>query len=145
MRVIEANPHLRFCLAHCIGFHAGFLQRADEMPNVWVDTAALKIQVQCAHENNRIIAPEAERLEGDYSDHTKILGALMSRYPDTIMWGTDSPWYTFICHRKQGEGSYPEFRLKARYEDEIAALDSLPADARTRACNTNVLKFLFGR
>ena len=143
-QVIEKNPHLRFCLAHCIGFHAGFLQRADDMPNVWVDTAALKIQVQCARENNRIIPPERERFEGDYSDHTKILGALMARYPDTIMWGTDSPWYTFICRRKQGEGSYLQFRLKAHYEDEKAALDSLPEDLRTRACNTNTLKFLFG-
>jgi len=143
-RVIDQNPHLRFCLAHCIGFHAEYLERADEMPNVWVDSSALKIQAQCALENNRIIAAEVDRFEGDYSDHTKILGALAARYPDTIMWGTDSPWYTFICHRKQGEGTHLEFRLKAHYEDEIAALDSLPAGARRRACNTNVLKFLFG-
>jgi len=143
-QVIEENPHVRFCLAHCIGFHAGFLQKANDMPNVWVDTAALKIQVQCARENNRIIAPEKERFEGDYSDHTKILGALMARYPDTIMWGTDSPWYTFICRRKQGEGSYLPFRLKGRYEDEKAALDALPEELRIKACNTNTLRFVFG-
>jgi predicted TIM-barrel fold metal-dependent hydrolase len=142
--VIDANPHLRFCLAHCIGFHAEYLRRADAMPNVWVDCSALKIQVQCARENNQIIAPEGDRLAGDYSDHTKILNALMAQYPGTMIWGSDSPWYTFICRRKQGEGSYTTFRLKGRYEDEKAALDSLPEDLRTRACNTNTLKFLFG-
>jgi len=143
-QVIEKNPHLRFCLAHCLGFHEGFLRKANDMPNVWVDTAALKIQVQCARENNRIIAPEKERFEGDYSDHTKILNALMAENPDTILWGTDSPWYTFICRRKQGENSYLQFRLKARYEDEKAALDALPDNLRIKACNTNTLKFLFG-
>lgn len=143
-QVIDKNPHLRFCLAHCIGFHRGFLQRADAMPNVWVDTAALKIQVQSTHEGHRAMATAQERLEGDYSDHAKIFGALMARYPDTIIWGTDSPWYAFICRRKQGEDSYLDFRLKGRYEDEKAALDSLPEDLRTKACNTNSLKFLFG-
>jgi len=143
--VIEKNPALRFCLAHCIGFHAGYLRKASAMPNVWVDTAALAIQVQCARENHRIIAPSKERFEGDYTDHTKIMRALMTQYPDTILWGTDSPWYTFICRRKQGEGSYLPFRLKARYEDEKAALDALPEDLRMKACNTNTLRFLFGQ
>jgi hypothetical protein len=61
-----------------------------------------------------------------------------------MLWGSDSPWYTFICRRKQGEGSYLEFRLKARYEDEKAALDALSDDLRVRACNSNTLRFLFG-
>jgi hypothetical protein len=114
------------------------------MPNVWVDTAALKIQVQCVREASGIMAPETEGFEADYSDHKKVMGALMERYPETILWGTDSPWYTFICRRKQGEGSFREFRLKGSYEEEKAALDSLPDDLRLRACNANVREFLFG-
>ena len=45
LKVIEKNPDVRFILAHAIVFHKGFLDIADSMPNVWVDTAALKIQV----------------------------------------------------------------------------------------------------
>jgi hypothetical protein len=100
--------------------------------------------VQCARENNRIIAPENERFDADYRDHTAVLQALTQRYPETMLWGSDSPWYTFICRRKQGEGSYLEFRLKASYEDEKAALDALDAETRVTAANTNTLKFLFG-
>ena len=142
--VIEKNPHLRFCLAHCIGFHQGYLDAADRLSNVWVDTAALKIQTQCARENNSITASEDSRLPGDYSDHTRIMATLMARYPETIIWGTDSPWYSFICRRKQGEGSVKTFRLSGRYEDEVSALNALPCSLRMKACNTNTLKFLFG-
>jgi len=144
LQVAEANPRTRFCLAHCIGFHKDSLEKAAALPNVWVDTAALKIQVQCAFENNRIIAAPHERFDADYSDYTQVMTALFKQYPETILWGSDSPWYTFICRRKQAEGSYLEFRLKGTYEDEKAALDALPSQARTKASNANTLAFLFG-
>lgn len=142
--VIEQNPGLRFCLAHCIGFHAEFLDRAGELPNVWVDTAALKIQVQCVQENLRIVAVEGDRFTADYADHRKVMLSLMAKYPDSILWGTDSPWYTFFCRRKQGDNSYLDFHLDGSYEDEICALDALPEGLRLKACNTNTLAFLFG-
>lgn len=142
--VIEENADLRFCLAHCIGFHKGFLDKAAEMPDVWVDTSALKIQVQCARENNRIAAPEESRFKADYSDHTAIMKRLVEEYPDTMIWGSDSPAYAYICRRRQGENSFLDFRLKASYEDEKAALDSLPVELRMRACNGNTTRFLFG-
>jgi hypothetical protein len=141
--VIEKNPHLRFCLAHSIGYHAGWLQKANDMPNVWVDTAALTITVQLNRENHAVASREEDRLKADFSDHTKVFRALLERYPDTILWGTDSPWYAFVCRRKQGEGTYRTFRLKAVYEDEKAALDALPEALRRKACNTNTLRFLF--
>ena len=37
-----------------------------------------------------------------------------------------------------------EFRLKATYEDEKAALDALPPTLRDRACAANAVAFLFG-
>ena len=144
-QVIERNLHLRFSLAHCIGFHEGFLDKAADMPNVWVDTAALKIQSQCAYEKMRIIAPEQDRFAADYSNHIKVMNSLVERYPDTILWGTDSPWYTFFSRRKQGDNSYLDFSLKGCYEDEVAALSSLPDELRTRVSNTNTLDFLFGK
>ncbi|MHB0998467.1 MAG: amidohydrolase family protein [Armatimonadota bacterium] len=144
-KVIEKNPHLRFSLAHCIGFNQGFLHRAADMPNVWVDTAALKIQVQCAYENNRVIASGDDRFVADYSNYINVMCSLVDRYPDTIIWGTDSPWYTFFSRRKQGDNSYIEFNLKGRYEDEVAALNALSEAQRIRIGNTNTLDFLFGK
>jgi hypothetical protein len=42
--LIDAFPKIRYCLAHCLIVHRGFLEEADRRPSVWVDTAALKIQ-----------------------------------------------------------------------------------------------------
>ena len=143
-RVIEAYPQLRYCLAHCIGFHEGLLDRADAAPNVWVDTGAMKIQVELAEAESPIVAARSERIDADYSDHRAVMRTLVERYPSTIVWGSDTPAYSYIVRRQQAEGQFEDFRLKATYEDEKAALDALSADARARVSNTNTLDFLFG-
>ncbi len=142
-RVIERHPELRYCLAHCIGFHRDFLQRADEMPNVWVDTAALKIQVELAYQNSPLMALPPERFDWDLSDHVKVMQALVAAFPETIIWGSDSPYHSYITRRLQGDGVYAEFRLKGTYEQEKAALDAL-TDAQRAQNNANALAFLFG-
>ena len=144
-RVIERNPDLRFCLAHAIGFHRDYLRRAADLPNVWVDTAALKIQVQCAHEGNPLMPAAGDRLDTDYSDHRRVMRALAERYPDRILWGTDAPAYAYICRRLQAKGVYAEFRLKARYEDEVAALRALPPRLQRKVAGANTLDFIFGQ
>ena len=145
--VIDSAPDIRFCLAHCISFHRGFLDRAGAAENVWVDTSALTIQVRLVAEKIPIVAAEADRFEADYADHCGVMRSLAEAYPDTILWGTDSPFYTYIARRKQGEGadSFQEFRLKANYEDEKDALDALSAELRKVVSNINTLRFLFGR
>lgn len=142
--VVDANPDVRFCLAHCICFDRKFLDMTRDRPNVWFDTAAMKIQVRMVHEDSPLVPPPAARFDADYSDHRKVTLALAETYPDKLIWGTDSPAYSYICRRRQAENSYAEFRLKATYEDEKAALDFLPPDLRTKASNTNSLRFLFG-
>ena len=142
-KVIEKHPELRYCLAHCIGFHRGHLDRANAMPNVWVDTAALKIQVQLAYENSSIMSSPPDRLECDYSDHLKVMQALVQQYPKTIVWGSDTPYHSFITRRFQGEGHYYEFRLKGTYEQEKAALDVLSPEERQQT-GLNALDFIFG-
>ena len=142
--IIEHYPNLRFCLAHCIGFDRRMLERADATQNVWVDTAALKIQVDLAYEENPIMPSKEDLLEADYSSHLKVMNALMERFPDTVIWGTDSPAYSYICDRLDSEGNFVEFRLKGTYEQEKEALDSLPLELREKACSTNSLAFLFG-
>ena len=142
-RVVERYPELRYCVAHCIGFHRGCLDRADAMPNVWVDTAALKIQVQLVAEKSSLIHAPSELLDIDYSDYLKVMQALVQRYPKTIVWGSDAPYHSYITRRLQAEGHYYEFRLKGTFEQEKAALDVLSAGERHQLA-LNALQFIFG-
>ena len=144
IEIAERYPRLRFCLAHCIGFDAELLRQSDAMDNVWVDTSALKIQVELVHQNSPVMASPSRRFDTDYSDHCTVMRDLLAAFPNTIVWGTDSPAYSYICDRRLSNGSTIEFRLKGTYEDEAAALDALAPDARTRACAANSAAYLFG-
>ena len=141
--VIERHPELRYCLAHCIGFHRELLERADSLPNVWVDTSALKIQVELAYQDSPLMALPPDRFACDFSNHVEVMQALVERFPGTIIWGTDSPYHSYITRRLQGEGVYAEFRLKGTYEQEVAALAALAPAAQAQN-NANALAFLFG-
>ncbi len=143
-RVVERHPELRFCLAHCIGFHRDWLEKADALPNVWVDTSALKIQVQAACEGQEFMAKPGERFDWDYHDHVSVMKSLVERFPDTILWGSDSPCYSYISRRLQGTGSFHEFKLKGTYEQEKAALDALAPELRRKVASSNTAAFLFG-
>ena len=143
-RVVEAHPAMRFCLAHCIGFNREFLELADSLPNVWVDTSALKIQVQAAYEGYPFMAEPGERFDWDYSNHVSVMKSLVERFPDTILWGSDSPAYAYMVRRLQGEGSYLSFKLKGTYEQEKAALDALAPGERQKVACRNTASFLFG-
>ena len=142
--VIDARPGLRFCLAHCILFHRGYLKRAAAMPNVWVDTAAMKIQVELMTQLFDDGVPRDEVIDADYSDYRRVMRTLCAAHTETMVWGTDSPAYSYICRRKQAEGTYADFRYKATYEDEVAALAALPATLRQRVGGSNVLDLIFG-
>jgi predicted TIM-barrel fold metal-dependent hydrolase len=143
-RIVERHPELRFCLAHCVGLDRSFLERADAAPNVWVDTSALKIQVQAAFENMSFMASPAQRFDWDYSDHRAVMRSLAETFPRTIVWGSDSPAYTYVVHRRQGNDSWMDVELQGTYEDEKAALDSLAPDTRRLVSSTNSVAFLFG-
>lgn len=142
--VIARRPRLRVCLAHCLLFHRESLARAASTPNVWVDTAALKIQVESMRTIIGKSMPASAFLDADYADYRRVMRTLCELYPGLIVWGTDSPAYSYICRRREGAGFYRDFRLKGLYEDEIAALDALPGPLRARAGGANALDFLFG-
>jgi len=142
--IAEARPGLRFCFAHCLLFDRELLQRADETPNVWVDTAAIKIQVDLARRETGRGLRREKLWDVDYSDHLAVFSSLCEAFPRTMIWGTDAPAYSYICRRKAGAGAYREFALKGTYEDEIRALDSLEADLRARVGSANALDFVFG-
>ena len=144
-QVIEARPDLRFALAHAIGFQQQALDRAGQLPNVWIDSAALTIQVQLAHDGSAIVAPKEQQFHADYRHPGKVLRALAEAYPNRMMWGSDTPAYSYICRRRQGGDLIQEFRLKAVYEDEVAALRFLSSDLQHEVANSNTLDFIFGQ
>jgi hypothetical protein len=142
--VAERHPELRFCLAHCVSAHRESLERAAAMPNAYVDTAALKIQVDLFREEKaRGDQRSAEMLDADYTNHVRFFGELVERYPTTILWASDSPYHSYITIRHQGQGVYREFRLKGTYEEEKQALDGLSPGLRAQV-NENTVRFLLG-
>ena len=80
----------------------------------------------------------------DYRHPGKVLRALAKAYPKRILWGSDTPAYSYMCRRRQGGETIAEFRLKARYEDEVAALRFLSAELQHEVANANTCDFLFG-
>jgi len=142
-KLIDAFPKVRYCLAHCLIFHDGFLKEADRRENVWVDTAAMKIQVDVFRSDLVKFKPE-DRFPADYSDYRKVVKALVERFPATMVWGTDSPAYAYITDRKTFDGSITKFRLKGTYEDEINGLRYLTHEQQTKIAQVNALDFLFG-
>ena len=102
--VAERHPELRFCLAHCIGCHRESLERAAALPNVYVDTAALKIQVELfrTHEGRRQTC-RIWRLQRS----RRVFQELVERYPTTMLWASDSPYHSYITRRAPGRRGLP--------------------------------------
>jgi predicted TIM-barrel fold metal-dependent hydrolase len=140
LAVVRAFPAVRFCLAHCMGFDKAYLDQAGALPNAWVDSAAMKIQVQATE----VIAPPERRFESDYGDYRAVFADLVKAYPRTMLWGSDAPAYTYIERRRYADGSWVNFRLQGSYAQEKAALDALSPAQRRQVANRNTLAFLFG-
>ncbi len=141
-KVMEKRPDIRFALAHALVFHRGFLETAAAMPNVWIDTAAFKIQVDVF--NAMKLSKTYKPIDADFSDYKKVMQALTALYPDKIIWGSDSPAYSYICRRWQGN-TFVDFNYKGGFIAEKDALDALPKRLKTKISNANTLDWLFGK
>jgi len=146
-RAQYSNAKLAFEVIERNGFHRGYLDKAAALGNVWGDSAAMKIQVDLAAQDSEIMASGADRFDADYNDYRRVMQQLVEAYPTMMLWGSDSPAYSYIVRRRQGQGenNFVDFRLKGTYEQEAAALDHLSPSQRRAACNGNTLRFLFGR
>ncbi|MGQ9651203.1 MAG: amidohydrolase family protein [Phycisphaerae bacterium] len=132
----EAFPSIRFDLAHSLGFHAGHLRRAAQMPNVWVDCAALLAHCQLARDNSPIIAAPADRLDADYTRPGQVLEAIHAVLGDRFLWGSDNPFMSWCDDH---------LRLLYSYAQEAAVLKTLPEGVRTDICTVGPEAWLFGR
>lgn len=144
LRIAEKNPELRICLAHSARFSKRALDIADSLPNCFVDTSAFKIHCDLAAQDSFIVPKGKERFEADYRCPGKVMSALLEYYPDTIIWGSDTPCHYFIRKYTDSTGNVIDVKLSASYDDEIKILKSLPLAGIRKISNVNTLKFLFG-
>ena len=78
------------------------------------------------------------------SDHTKVFRDLVKAFPKTMLWGSDSPAYSYIAKRRYSDGSIVDFKLVGAYDMETAVIDALPGAKRYQVASRNTRRFLFG-
>ncbi|MFI5356996.1 MAG: amidohydrolase family protein [Opitutales bacterium] len=136
LRVAEATPEVRFCLAHSCRYDRECLDRVAELPNTWFDCSAHCIHCEGAVADMAFIAPRACRFPADYRDPAAVLRALAEAYPKKLMWGSDSPFQSYVASLG---GSV--LSLRSTVEREAACVRALPDALRPAiACdNTRAL------
>jgi len=137
LKVVEARPDVRFLLAHSCRFHKPSLDRIQELPNAWFDCSAHGIHCQLAVKNLPAVAVEAERFPSDYATPATVLKDLAEAYPSKLIWGSDSPYYSWVSPT----GELPE-KLLSSYEKEWNCVEPLPPHLKTAITETNTLKWL---
>ena len=144
IKIAENNPDLRICAAHMARFSEEALRKADKLPNCFIDTAALKIHCDLAVKNDAAIPQGDGRFNSDYSSPAKVLADLAHAYPDTIVWGSDTPWNYFFRKFAYSDEKIIEYNLKSSYNSEILALNALKTELKRKVSYENTLNFLFG-
>jgi predicted TIM-barrel fold metal-dependent hydrolase len=137
LKVAESAPRVRFSLAHSCRFDRPYLDRVAELPNTWFDCSAHRIHCEGAARGMEFIATPARRFKADYRDPTAVLQALAEAYPQKLIWGSDTPFQTFVAKE---DGAV--FALRSTYEQEIACVRSMPEPLRTAIGQDNLLAFL---
>lgn len=135
--VAESTPNVRFCVAHSLRFDREQLDRLNAMPNCWFDCSAHRIHCDLAVQNNPIVASKERRFDSDYTRPAQVLRDLAEAYPNKLMWGSDSPYYSYVGRI---EGNL--FALRSTYAQEVAALRALPVGLQQEISETNTLNCL---
>ena len=140
--IAEATPELNFALAHSARFSKIALERAAALPNCFVDISAFKIHCDLAVEQSEIVACGSDAFATDYSNPEGALQQLAEAYPETILWGSDTPYHYFAQKYIDPNGKVIDCRLFSRYDREMKILQSLPAELRQKIAYDNIMKFL---
>ncbi|MEW6307344.1 MAG: amidohydrolase family protein [Verrucomicrobiota bacterium] len=135
--IAEAHPHVRFCLAHSCRYDKECLDRVNALPNTWFDCSAHCIHCLGAVRDLPYIAPRARRFQSDYTDPARVIGDLAAAYPKKFMWGSDSPYYSYVAAIDGVVVS-----LVSTYPKEVAALKAQPAEVVDRIAHRNIRDFL---
>ena len=133
LAIAGAFPNVRFCLAHSLRFHAGYLREAAGMRNVWVDCAAHLAHCGLALEDAPLVAQRADRVDADYARPTEVLRAIHAILGDRYLWGSDNPYMSWCDD---------SLRLIHTYEEEAGVLGGLPAEVREDMASRGPRAFL---
>jgi predicted TIM-barrel fold metal-dependent hydrolase len=142
LEIAEANPDLRFAVAHSARFAKKALDKADTLPNCFIDISAFKIHCDLAVQNSPAVASGKDRFDANYANPVEVLQKLVETYPDTIIWGTDTPYHYFAQKFTDAKGNLQDSRLKASYDDEIKILKALPEELQKKISYDNTVRFL---
>ncbi len=144
LEVVKARPDVRFCLAHTCRFDKKALEQAAELANCFVDFSAFNIHCDLARQNSSVVASKKNRFPAPYSKPEKAMLTIAEEYPDTMLWGTDSPYYSFMGRFTNAAGKTIITRLQCDAEKEMGILKKLPENIRQRIGHDNTVCYLFG-
>ena len=135
--IAERFPHVRFCLAHSCRYDRECLDRVNGLPNTWFDCSAHCIHCDGALRDLPYIAERKRRFDSDFTNPARVIADLAAAYPAKFMWGSDSPYYSYVAML----GS-ERIALISTYEKEVAALRANPPDVVNRIANENTRAWL---
>lgn len=135
--VAEKFPQVRFCLAHSCRYDQECLERVNALPNTWFDCSAHCIHCDGAVADMPYIAGRKRRFDSDYTNPARVIADLAAAYPTKFMWGSDSPFYSYV-------GMLGEKRLAliSTYAKEVAALKANTPEIVDRIANRNIRAWL---
>jgi predicted TIM-barrel fold metal-dependent hydrolase len=137
LRVAEATPGVRFCLAHSCRFDRTCLDRVAALPNTWFDCSAHRIHCQGVQDKLGFVAPPERRFAADYRDPAAVLRALAEAYPTKLMWGSDTPFQSYVA-----DLGTEVLSLRSTYRQEVDCVRALPDPLRTAVSQDNTLAWL---
>lgn len=137
LKIVRENPDIRFCIAHSCRFHKPSLDEIAELPNAWFDCSAHRIHCFLAVKDGGSVAIPSERFPSNYEDTGQVLRDLATTYPDKLMWGSDSPFYSYVAKSENGFT-----HLISSYAEEVADLKSIPQPLFEKVACENTLNFL---
>lgn len=144
LRVAEARPGLRFCVAHAARFDRPALDRIAELDNCWFDTSAFGIHCELAVSNHDSAARPDRRFPADYARPDEALAGIAGTYPNKTIYGSDAPFESYAGRHRHADGRIEKYSLRGDLAKETGYLRSLPADVVRRISYENTMRFLFG-
>lgn len=135
--IAEKFPRVRFCVAHSCRFDRTALDRIAGLSNTWFDCSAHRIHCMLAVDESPTIAPPERRFKTDFTRPEVVLRDLAEAYPDKLMWGSDSPYYSYVATH---DGV--KWELISTYAEEVACVHALPEKLQRLVGEVNTSNFL---
>ena len=128
---------MRFCLAHSCRYDRECLDRLAALPNAWFDCSAHRIHCEGVVRGLGYVAPAARRFAADYTNPTSVLRSLAEAYPTKLIWGSDTPFQSYVAHI---DGTFVS--LRSTYSEEAACVHALPDKLKSAVAQDNLLALL---